>query len=221
VVITNHSLLFTDIRAENRLLPAYKHLVIDEAHHFEEVASKHLGIEVHYMTFLNSLLWLFKDSKSGQLPLLRARLARAEGDLADKSADWCRRIDELYVQIVHIKEQWDELVGLFYDLLAGRHDGSSEVGQLVLRIKAELLPTQWTQLQVIEDNIFIVLSDALRQMDKLLQELKDAEDDFDVQSAVTDLSGTVKDLYRHRDGLHFYEAHGSRLCILVGSKLLF
>jgi ATP-dependent DNA helicase DinG len=203
VVITNHSLLFTDIKAENRLLPAYKHLVIDEAHHFEEVASKHLGIEVHYMAFLNSLMWLYKDSKSGQLPMLRQRLARAEGELAEKAADWCRIIDDLYLQMISVKENWDELVGLLYELITGRHDSSGEVGQLVLRIKSEFLPSQWNQLLTIEENIFVVLSDALRQIDKLMQALKDS-DEFDMQSAITDISGTVKDLYRHRDSLHFF-----------------
>lgn len=203
VVITNHSLLFTDIKAENRLLPAYKHLVIDEAHHFEEVASKHLGIEVHYMQFLNSLLWLYKDSKSGQLPNLRQRLARAEGDLAEKAAEWCRIIDDLYLLIVSIKENWDELVGLLYDLLTNRHDGSGEVGQFVLRIKSEYLPSQWNQLLTIEENIYVVISDALRQIDKMMQQLKE-NDEVDVQSAITDISGTVKDLYRHRDGLRFF-----------------
>ncbi len=43
LIITNHSLLFSDIRAENRVLPAYGPLIIDEAHHLEESATTHLG----------------------------------------------------------------------------------------------------------------------------------------------------------------------------------
>src|SRR5690606_35021716 len=44
VVITNHSKLFTDIQAGHQLLPGYERLVIDEAHHLEDVAGKHLGL---------------------------------------------------------------------------------------------------------------------------------------------------------------------------------
>lgn len=43
LIITNHSMLFSDIRMENRVLPAYGPLIIDEAHHLEESATAHLG----------------------------------------------------------------------------------------------------------------------------------------------------------------------------------
>lgn len=91
VIITNHSMLFTDTKAENRLLPAYKHLVIDEAHHFEEVAGKHLGIDLHYHGLMNTLHWLYKDSRSGQLSSLRLRLQKFE---EERSQGWCAMIDQ-------------------------------------------------------------------------------------------------------------------------------
>jgi len=47
LVITNHSLLFLDIRNENRVLPAYGPLIIDEAHHLEDSATNHLGRQVN------------------------------------------------------------------------------------------------------------------------------------------------------------------------------
>lgn len=43
LIITNHSLLFADVRTENRVLPSYGPLIIDEAHHLEEAATIHLG----------------------------------------------------------------------------------------------------------------------------------------------------------------------------------
>lgn len=43
LIITNHSLLFSDIKAENKVLPAYGPLIIDEAHHLEESATTYLG----------------------------------------------------------------------------------------------------------------------------------------------------------------------------------
>ena len=95
VIITNHSLLFTDMKAENRLLPSYKHLVIDEAHHFEEVASKHLGIELHASAFYHSLLWLYKDNRSGQLPMLRFRLQKSD-EAGERAAAWSQTIDGLF-----------------------------------------------------------------------------------------------------------------------------
>ncbi|WP_248925470.1 ATP-dependent DNA helicase DinG [Paenibacillus hamazuiensis] len=202
VIITNHSLLFTDMKAENRILPAYKHLVIDEAHHFEEVASKHLGIELHYFQLVNTLQWLYKDSRSGQLSHLRQRLQKHEGELA---AGWVMTIDQIVPKLVQIKEDWDLLTEQLYQLLAAGSDPSqSEMGQPVLRMKKEKLPSIWPTLQGIESNLYLNLNDVSKKLDKMLSELKEVQEEYEVQSVVTDLGGSGKELTRHKDALHFF-----------------
>jgi ATP-dependent DNA helicase DinG len=57
LIITNHSLLFSDIKADNRVLPSYGPLIIDEAHHLEESATTHLGIQFNRRSF-NRWLWI-------------------------------------------------------------------------------------------------------------------------------------------------------------------
>jgi predicted DnaQ family exonuclease/DinG family helicase len=54
LVVVNHALLLSDMMMNNRLLPDYKHLVIDEAHHLEARATDQLGFAVeqrdlHYL----------------------------------------------------------------------------------------------------------------------------------------------------------------------------
>ena len=46
IVIANHSLVFSDIAAENKVLPPYSHIVFDEAHHLEDSATDHLGVSL-------------------------------------------------------------------------------------------------------------------------------------------------------------------------------
>ncbi|MBN2087080.1 DEAD/DEAH box helicase [Candidatus Peregrinibacteria bacterium] len=46
IIIVNHALLCADLEADGVLLPDYQYLIVDEAHHFEEVATKSLGIEI-------------------------------------------------------------------------------------------------------------------------------------------------------------------------------
>ena len=43
VVIVNHSLLLSDVVTGNQVLPEYRHLVIDEAHHLEDEATAQLS----------------------------------------------------------------------------------------------------------------------------------------------------------------------------------
>ena len=56
LIITNHSLLFSDIKADNRVLPPFGPLIVDEAHHIEESATTHLGVQINRKTF-NRWLW--------------------------------------------------------------------------------------------------------------------------------------------------------------------
>ncbi|MEI7024510.1 ATP-dependent DNA helicase DinG [Paenibacillus sp. y28] len=202
IVITNHSLLFTDVKAENRLLPSYKQLVIDEAHHFEEVASRHLGQEVFYGTLVNSLVWLYKDSKTGLLPQLRIRLMKENG--TEKLEAWLAELDRLSELTIKIKEQWDQLTEQLFTELKPQMDGLGENNQLVQRMKKELLPEKWDDLLIMEDNIYMDLNTLLKQLDRLTGEWKENQEELSLQSLVTDVSGVCKDLQRTRDNLRFF-----------------
>ncbi|HET7035797.1 MAG TPA: helicase C-terminal domain-containing protein [Thermomicrobiaceae bacterium] len=46
VVVVNHALLLSDMLADNRVLPPYRHLIIDEAHNLEEEATRQLGFRL-------------------------------------------------------------------------------------------------------------------------------------------------------------------------------
>jgi len=43
VIVINHALLLSDMMVDNRVLPEYHHLVVDEAHHLEARATEQLG----------------------------------------------------------------------------------------------------------------------------------------------------------------------------------
>ncbi|PFA70060.1 ATP-dependent helicase DinG [Bacillus sp. AFS015802] len=50
IIITNHSMLLTDMVRESSMLPSYDYLVIDEAHHLEKSARQHLGVVMDYLS---------------------------------------------------------------------------------------------------------------------------------------------------------------------------
>ncbi|KGA99109.1 DNA polymerase III subunit epsilon [Alkalihalobacillus alcalophilus ATCC 27647 = CGMCC 1.3604] len=76
IIITNHALLFTDLATEQPLLPAYKHAIIDEAHHFEEAASNHLGQSTDYLSFTYVFARLTSGADNGLLNKLKDMLER-------------------------------------------------------------------------------------------------------------------------------------------------
>ncbi|MDF2904481.1 MAG: bifunctional ATP-dependent helicase/DNA polymerase subunit epsilon, partial [Bacillus sp. (in: firmicutes)] len=50
LVITNHSLLLSDLVSDQAILPEYDFAVIDEGHHFEKASGKYFGITIDYLT---------------------------------------------------------------------------------------------------------------------------------------------------------------------------
>jgi ATP-dependent DNA helicase DinG len=200
IVITNHSMLLTDVRAENRIIPPYDLLVIDEAHHFEQTASKHMGVEIGYYSFLNPLNWLVKDAKTGQLPSLIHSL---KSHPHEEAPAWVEKLEALLPIFHEVREEWERLTGLLYENAERSAGSASGEGGYVLRLQKDKLPANWQDIVALEDNIYMRLSEVCRTLDKLLSELKDAASGLDMQSAVTDMSGHVANLARVRDDLRF------------------
>ncbi|QAY66127.1 ATP-dependent DNA helicase DinG [Paenibacillus protaetiae] len=202
VCITNHSMLFTDIQADHRLLPTYHHLIVDEAHHVEEVAGKHLGMQLSYFTLTQAIARLYKDSRTGLLHSLRIRLS---GELDDRSQAWIETIDTLIPAFNDMKEQWDKLFEMLYSFMgAAGADHNGENGQTVYRLRAEQMPSGWDDALTIENNLHTELSASVKTMEKMLGDIKERMDDNATQALITDLNGAVRDLVRVKDDLRIF-----------------
>ncbi|MBM7552492.1 ATP-dependent DNA helicase DinG [Thalassobacillus pellis] len=53
IIITNHSLLCTDLTLEHAFLPDYDYIVVDEAHHLDSTASRYFGLQMDYIQWQN------------------------------------------------------------------------------------------------------------------------------------------------------------------------
>jgi predicted DnaQ family exonuclease/DinG family helicase len=47
LIVVNHALLLSDVAVENRVLPEYRYLIVDEAHHLEDATTNQLSFEVN------------------------------------------------------------------------------------------------------------------------------------------------------------------------------
>ncbi len=83
IVITNHALLIADARVDNRALPDYHNLIIDEAHHLEAAITSGLTRNIDQREILTRLRDL-GDLRGGVLGafLLAARDGVPAGDIA-------------------------------------------------------------------------------------------------------------------------------------------
>lgn len=81
LIITNHSFVMHDLTADEKFLPSYEQLIIDEAHHLEDVAAHFFGRHVSYEYV--RLLWTRMNDIATiqQMGALRSFLADIEYEL--------------------------------------------------------------------------------------------------------------------------------------------
>ena len=65
LLIINHALLFADLAAGRRVLPAFSHLIVDEAHHLEDAATDQLTFTAHWSRAAGLLRRLLPNQKTG------------------------------------------------------------------------------------------------------------------------------------------------------------
>lgn len=84
ILIVNHHLLFADlsIRASlpdnqgTSLLPAYSRLIIDEAHHIEDIATDYFAKKVNRLQMLKTVSRLLADKGASKLPTLKDKIGK-------------------------------------------------------------------------------------------------------------------------------------------------
>jgi len=76
ILVVNHALLLADVASENRVLPEYFDLIVDEAHHLEDAVTNGLSFQAD-RRFLESLLDEVNNPRSGIVADLQRRMASA------------------------------------------------------------------------------------------------------------------------------------------------
>ncbi len=195
VIITNHSLLFTDMKADQRILPSYRYAIIDEAHQFEEVASHHLGRTLHSAQLEGLFSELISDKGTGLLE----RLQRECG--ATPIWDGLR---EDYAQIIpfitEAKDYARELFNLLYTYGIRTAKEGVEAGRRVQRY----VPGGWKDksaetIQPAANYCIEWLSSIQKSMEKLyigIQE--DKESGISLRGLATDLNGMIKEVGKYK-----------------------
>lgn len=106
ILIVNHHLLLADVSIRQKIgwestavLPAYKHIIVDEAHHIQDVATEYFGVAVSLIR-LRRLLGLFQRRRRDRGLLNRIRLQITNRLSETEAQDILQMIDwELLPQI--------------------------------------------------------------------------------------------------------------------------
>ncbi len=189
IIITNHSLLLTNLKAEHRILPAFQRLIIDEAHQLEEVALKHLGFEINQYQFHAVLQRLYKDAKNGFLIKIINELKHSQNaDQISIANQLMNDVIPLISKIDLVGQTYFDSLGEFVDQLAHYQD----TGRKTIRITENVTQREmWGHLQAYVDNMYILFTELMNGLDEALQKLKNIEVD---ETIIVDLNGFLKDV---------------------------
>lgn len=130
ILIVNHHLLFADLmmraekRAENRdgnetsILPSYKRIILDEAHHIEDIATEHFAARLHRLELSRSLGKLSSDKLpiQGKLPLLKEKLQSIFSK--SPSSEIYQILQKLTVELPAFRHQLQEKIFHVFDLFS-------------------------------------------------------------------------------------------------------
>ncbi|BDG60062.1 helicase C-terminal domain-containing protein [Caldinitratiruptor microaerophilus] len=165
VLVVNHALLLSDLKAGGGVLPPYEHVIIDEAHHLESAATEHLGVALGQWDLAGSLLRLYRPSRGtapgGVLPAVARRLREARPE-----------VEELLRQVQEARERVDELFGLA-GALALATGGGEEDGARSLRVTpAVRARPEWDTIRLAHENAGVALGRLAKGLRRLGEELE-------------------------------------------------
>jgi len=146
IIVVNHHLLFSDLSVRNMgievaVLPPYKRLILDEAHHIEDVASNYLGAGITRagITRILNRFYRKKENKeaTGYLSLLAYKLKILLTRMREKEIEQAllNIESDLIPQIINLEslnqETMDMISGFIFNLK------QDEFGEIKRRITSE------------------------------------------------------------------------------------
>ncbi len=189
LIITNHSLLLTDLQAEHRILPGYQRLIVDEAHHFEDVALKHLGYEINQFYVHSLFQHLYKDAKNGFLvSLMNELFATKDTDSFAVGNQIQNHSIPLLMKVEGEFQTYFNLINEFVEKTCRKNEN----GRVALRITEAIKEKEeWAIILQVVDNLYVQSTELLNQMEEQLKRIKELEIE---ESLLVDFKGYLQEL---------------------------
>jgi ATP-dependent DNA helicase DinG len=202
VVVVNHHLLAADLsvrRAQDNweeaaVLPPYRRLVLDEAHHLEEVAAGHLGVQVTSRS-VRRLLSRFERNGRGLAPTLSHELAARSDPPSRESLEVLQQ--RLFPALADARRASDALFHRLYERTAEAPGGQ-------LRLSDDFAVDRiWDEGLAFDLDASLTAFRALREgVETIADRLAQTDDTERRGSLLLELRGALRRLDAVADGLN-------------------
>ncbi len=198
LLIVNHHLLFSDLAIKSAsessdagILPPFKRVIFDEAHHLNDAATSHFGMRATKFGIIRVLRRLKRKSKGGQgkgLIYYTASLATKLVKMYRKGIvnDLLRKVEDLLSSKVdtvdqYVADSFDALYTFCLPISQEKEGGKEEIN---LRITEEVTGREgWDNI----DKKFSILRIRLKELQEEIKAITDILIDYEVESDIAKL----------------------------------
>ena len=167
IIITNHSMLLTDMVRESSMLPPYDYLVIDEAHHLEKSARQHLGVIMDYLSIKFSTSQLGTLDHKQLFYRLDQLLSSHSVDLKTHTFVLDKIIGQFYLDL---EEAFSVLTSVFYKKAKKR----TGIQKIQLRITDEMKNSRyWQPVLMSMERVISGMKHMEREFQQVLDTIKE------------------------------------------------
>ena len=179
LVIVNHALLLSDMALENRVLPEFQYLIVDEAHHLEARATDALAFDATRSS-IDALLRQIAGERIGLIYNLGTTLRHSKK--ASGARDFQQTLDQIERDAVGAGRASYALFDALERFLAQQQDGGESDaggGDKQFRITpSRRMQPGWGNVEIEWENLatkFLTLTEGLEKIYRAWQELENAD----------------------------------------------
>ena len=183
LVIVNHALLLSDVAVQNRALPEYKYLIVDEAHHLEAATTNGLSFETDRAHLRRLLSEIGQVRQAGRLSGMLAEVI-GQCQKAHLPRQIMEQVELFVGQVGVASERAARQLGSFFDRLEEfveeQREGRSSQYSYRARITSGLrVQPSWEGVEITWDDASAPLAAVVDGLERLAGGLDDL-DGFDV-----------------------------------------
>ncbi|MFC1930483.1 exonuclease domain-containing protein, partial [Chloroflexota bacterium] len=191
LIITNHSLVLSDLSVGNQVIPQYQYLIIDEAHHLEDEATNQFGFNISENILLEYLNYMSRrlggNVYAGFLAGIKAKSKAQNGVAISQFIDMLHNLADDGRQ--NVGNFFSELVS--YILTIG--NVSQEFEKRIRLTRESCNNSKWHKIQISLEPLLSGLKDITGTMSKLHSCLEELGSDivFDYDNNMAELFSLI------------------------------
>ena len=203
LIVVNHALLLSNALV-GRIIPDYDVLIIDEAHHLEEEATKHLGFELTQARFGEHFQNLSGDAGLPNQATMAFRTALS--DVADRRETVDTVVDEIARLMPRVRDYVPRTLAQMGTMVKPANSGRQQpaYAQQVRVTKGMRANPKWSEIEIGWENADLALMELGRQLANLQKALEGMDEAglLNYESLMNDLADAAQANDTLRRNLH-------------------